>query len=135
MESAIPIPALCFRIVRNAAKYALRHLHQPLQLQEPAPPALETQTVSPIFAIPTTKVCYASDKCKAVNKIDRLLCCTASVAKSIALGCYDDVASLQVLAIHNTDTYGGGGGEIASVTTNYYSSIVGVHEVGHSLFG
>ena len=67
--------------------------------------------------------------------IDRLLCCTESVAKSIALSCYDNVASVQILAIHNTDTYGGSGGEIATVTTNSYSSLVGVHEVGHSLFG
>jgi hypothetical protein len=153
---------------------------------------------------PTTKVCYASDKCKAVKhspgetfdrgskvvvvivgsdftdittwqnqvattfsdfdrfpffgddsdyvafyvnelrdsfcelgcyNVDRLLCCTTSVAKSIAFSCYDDVASVQVVAIHNTPTYGGSGGEIATVTTHALSSLVGVHEVGHSLFG
>ena len=61
--------------------------------------------------------------------------CTDSVGKSIALSCYADVASVQVVAIYITDTYDGGCGKIASVTMHAYSSLVGIHEIGQTFFG
>jgi len=59
----------------------------------------------------------------------RHFCCTTSVAKSIALSCYADIAYFQVLAIHNTARYGGGEGEVATTTAHPYSSLVAVHEI------
>lgn len=66
--------------------------------------------------------------------IDRLLCCEDKVAFDLAEKCFPRVAQLQVLAIHNDETYCGAGGAIATISTNEYGPVVAVHEIGHSLF-
>jgi hypothetical protein len=45
---------------------------------------------------------------------------------------------MNVLIVHNDETYGGAGypaDGAATVSTNHLSSMIGVHELGHSLFG
>ncbi len=68
------------------------------------------------------------------HNVDRLLCCETAKSKEIASKCFDDQRQVQIVAVHNTETYCAAGGQIATVSISYWASIVVVHEIGHSLF-
>jgi len=69
----------------------------------------------------------------------RLLCCDGrqSLINHARSHCGSGFV-MNTLIVHNDDTYGGAGfpGDgAASVSTNSLSSMIGIHELGHSLFG
>lgn len=69
----------------------------------------------------------------------RLLCCDGrqSLIDHARSHCGSGFV-MNVLIVHNDDTYGGAGfpGDgAASVSTNSLSAMIGIHELGHSLFG
>jgi len=69
--------------------------------------------------------------------IDRLLCCDVSTARSIGNSCFPAGNRVQHIVIHNDDKYGGAGyisQNMATASSNSYSSLIAVHELGHSLF-
>jgi hypothetical protein len=69
----------------------------------------------------------------------RLLCCDGrqTLINHARYHCGSGFV-MNVLIVHNDDTYGGAGyphDGVASVSTNSLSPMIGIHELGHSLFG
>jgi len=69
----------------------------------------------------------------------RLLCCNGrqTLIDHARSNCGSGFV-MNVLIVHNDETYGGAGypaDGAATVSTNHLSSMIGIHELGHSLFG
>mmetsp|Transcript_13023 Transcript_13023/g.23621 ORF Transcript_13023/g.23621 Transcript_13023/m.23621 type:complete len:575 (-) Transcript_13023:1062-2786(-) len=69
--------------------------------------------------------------------IQSLLYCNTLKAHDVASKCVPDGPNRQVVVVHNTQEYGGGGfyvENVATTTTHNVGPRVAIHELGHSLF-
>mmetsp|Transcript_91604 Transcript_91604/g.196381 ORF Transcript_91604/g.196381 Transcript_91604/m.196381 type:complete len:823 (+) Transcript_91604:70-2538(+) len=67
--------------------------------------------------------------------IARLMCCDEAYFERHAMRQCGSGSKMQVLVIHNSDTYGGAGGRVATASINPAAPQVAIHEIGHSMFG
>jgi IgA Peptidase M64/von Willebrand factor type A domain len=63
----------------------------------------------------------------------RLLLCDSTLAQNVAAAQVPEVH--RVLVLVNSPIYGGGGGSVATCSTNPSASEIAIHEIGHSEFG